>query len=135
MWFNQFSLKVPLYSVHTVFFSKHVHQSIYSTHLPHTFWSSASHQTCAWFIVYYALLTHSMLSNSLPVLCYFTFVETLGISVCLFIHHLNTKCFNSCWIKICFLIVLILLVAISFLLALWLCAAVYINVETGCTLH
>lgn len=37
--------------------------------------------------------------------------------------------------KIFFWIVLILLVAISLLLALWLCAAVYINVVTGCTLQ
>ena len=57
-------------------------------------------------------------------LLYFTFVETLGINVWLFIYHLNKKCFDSCRIKIFFWIVLILSVAISLLLALWLCAAV-----------
>lgn len=58
-------------------------------------------------------------------LCYFTFVKTLGINVCLFIYHLNKKCLNSCWIKIFFCIVVILSGHFTLIGFMIMCGCVY----------
>lgn len=76
--------------------------SFYCPHPPHAFQSPASHQTFAWLIVCYALLTLSMLSDTLCFMLFFFICGNTGhqrLSGHLSFKQKKYIKFNQHWIK------------------------------------